>query len=75
MSTEPTMVPLCKDCRHCIKRGDPDSWRCGATAYIDPVIGETKYRYSCSVERDARTSDSCGPDGKHFEPIIVEQVA
>ena len=63
---------LCKDCRHCVRRGDPDAWRCGKTAYVDPVAGETKYRFYCSVERGHDTKDGCGPDGKYFEPITED---
>jgi len=30
------------------------------------------YRFYCGIERSAKTLDSCGPDGKYFEPITEE---
>jgi len=67
---------LCKDCRYCVKppmyATSPGQWQCGNTSYIDPVAGETVYRFYCGIERSAKTLDSCGPDGKYFEPITEE---
>ena len=57
---------LCVDCACFIQR---DS-KCGARLLPDPVRGMKLVPYA-AVERAMVDKESCGPEAKHFKPILV----
>lgn len=71
-------MKLCKDCLYCDKGNlGADYYKClskSIPSVPSPVSGEMKPRWVyCEYNRTDK--DSCGPEGKFWEPLTIYEAA
>lgn len=64
------MTKLCINCKH-FRDGNFGSWCQHPNVGISPVTGKIKPALAWVVRGDWSDKDSCGEDGKWFEPELL----
>ncbi len=67
-------MKFCKDCKHFVESKLSPTLALCQSREADPVYGTPKLQYVYIMRKDYHHIESCGPDGRWWEPKPVEPV-